>query len=153
MKKPLTTGEIIKRVRQEHKMTQEMLAKELGLKKTTIQKYENGMVQNIKIETLRKISRLFQLPPWMLLFPEKLEEFDLDWSNVSPVLSENIGKKDIEKIFLYLSRLNINGRKKVMQYTEDLYQIPNYVNEKMKFQPEITRDYKGEKESETVHRS
>ena len=48
----LTVGEIIKKLRIENNYTQSELAEKLGLKLSTMQKYESGAILNIKLKTM-----------------------------------------------------------------------------------------------------
>ena len=53
------TGEVIKY------LTQEELATKLWVNISSVQKYESGAVNNLKMETIRD---LFGIPPWILIF-------------------------------------------------------------------------------------
>ena len=54
-----TLGDRIKQLRLENGLTQEQLGNILGVKKAAIQKYENGIVVNIKHEKLKKMAETF----------------------------------------------------------------------------------------------
>ena len=56
------TGERIKKLRKEKGLTQEQLGKLLGVKKSAIAKYENNRVENLKKETIQKLSDIFEVP-------------------------------------------------------------------------------------------
>ncbi|WP_304960528.1 helix-turn-helix domain-containing protein [Thomasclavelia cocleata] len=56
------TGERIKKLRKEKGLTQEQLGKLLGVKKSAIAKYENNRVENLKKETIQKLSDIFNVP-------------------------------------------------------------------------------------------
>lgn len=56
------TGERIKKLRKEKGLTQEQLGKLLGVKKSAIAKYENNRVENLKKETIQKLSEIFEVP-------------------------------------------------------------------------------------------
>lgn len=55
----MQAGEIIKKLRQLNSLTQENFAKVLGVKKSSVQKYELGAVSNLKMETIRTICEEF----------------------------------------------------------------------------------------------
>lgn len=57
------TGERIKKLRKEKGLTQEQLGKLLGVKKSAIAKYENNRVENLKKETIQKLSEIFEVSP------------------------------------------------------------------------------------------
>lgn len=63
----MTTGEIIKQLRKEKKMTQEELANYIGVQKSAVAKWETGRTQNIKTETLHALAILFGVQPAYLL--------------------------------------------------------------------------------------
>lgn len=107
----MTTGEIIRKLRMENKYTQSELAIMLGLKLSTLQKYESGAIQNLKIETLRELCHIFEVPPIAFVFPEinqKLKDAMVVW-----LLRE-------------YTKLNKAGYEKVVNYINDLQKIPEY---------------------------
>lgn len=57
------TGEIIKKLRKEHKLTQEQLGTILGVQKSAIAKYERGEIVNLKRETIEKLADTFDVMP------------------------------------------------------------------------------------------
>ncbi len=63
----MTTGERIKRLRKEHKLTQEELGAKIGVKKAAVQKYEKGTVKNIKRDSLIKLAQILDTTPEYLL--------------------------------------------------------------------------------------
>ena len=56
------TGQRIKKLRKEKGLTQEQLGNLLGVKKSAIAKYENNRVENLKKETIQKLSEIFEVP-------------------------------------------------------------------------------------------
>ena len=67
----METGELIKKLRLEHKMTQEQLGEILGVQKSVIAKYEKGRVKNLKRSTIQKLAETFHVSP--------LEFLDIDF--------------------------------------------------------------------------
>ena len=63
----MTMGERIKRLRKEHKMSQEELGQYLGVGKTAIHKYENGDVENIPRSGIIKMAYKFNVTPEYIL--------------------------------------------------------------------------------------
>lgn len=51
----MKAGDIIKKLRIENKYTQTELAEKLGIKLSTLQKYENSTIENFKVVTIRKL--------------------------------------------------------------------------------------------------
>ena len=106
-----TTGVIIKNLRIKKGYTQNELADMLGVKLSTLQKYESGAILNIKLVTLKKLCEIFYIPPIMLVFPDTIDRNKLNIGNY--MIKEFLG-------------LNENGSKKVMEYAADLRKISEY---------------------------
>ena len=70
----MNIGEKIRNARLAKGMTQEELGQILGVQKSAIAKYENGRVVNIKRSTLKKISNVLSIPPYELIYEEKVTE-------------------------------------------------------------------------------
>lgn len=107
----LQIGDMIKKLRIENKYTQNELAIMLGLQLSTLQKYENGMIQNLKLDTIRELCHIFDVPPAMFVFPglnEKERRMMLEWA-----IREYGG-------------LNEEGSNKVIQYVNDMRKIEQY---------------------------
>lgn len=63
----MTIGEKIKRLRKERKMTQEDLGYAIGVQKAAINKYETGVVINLKREIIARLSRVLEVNPvWLM---------------------------------------------------------------------------------------
>ena len=63
----MDTGTKIKRLREQADMTQEELGKLLGVKRAAINKYESGLVVNLKRSTIEKLCKIFNVTPQYLL--------------------------------------------------------------------------------------
>lgn len=111
------TGDIIKALREQANMTQAELGKQLGVNKSTVQKYENGMVQNLKIKTLRKLCEIFVVPPWQFIYPE-----------YSSIRDEQIVMKIRQTLLLakIYQQLTKEGQTRVYHYLRDLSEIQHY---------------------------
>ena len=75
------TGERIKKLRKEKGLTQEQLGNLLGVKKSAIAKYENNRVENLKKDTIQKLSEIFDVPASYFL--------GIDESN-QPIITDSI---------------------------------------------------------------
>ena len=63
----MTTGDKIKMLRIQHGMTQEELGAKIGVKKSAIYKYENGIVVNLKRSTIEKLAKVLEVSPsWLI---------------------------------------------------------------------------------------
>lgn len=63
----METGDIIKKLRKNHNLTQEQLGDILGVQKSAIAKYENGRVENLKRSTIQKMATYFNVSPLLFL--------------------------------------------------------------------------------------
>ena len=60
-------GERIKECRLSLGMTQESVAKRLGVQKQTVYKYEVGIITNIGIQTIQRLAEIFYVRPEYLV--------------------------------------------------------------------------------------
>lgn len=63
----MAMGDIIKRLRLEHHMTQEELGAHIGVQKSAIRKYECGRVENIPRASIEKMASIFGVKPSYLM--------------------------------------------------------------------------------------
>lgn len=63
----MNTGDIIKELRKEHRLTQEQLGAIVGVQKSAIAKYEKGRVENLKRATIEKLAEYFNVSPSYIL--------------------------------------------------------------------------------------
>lgn len=113
----METGDIIKKLRNEKKITQSELGLMLGVNTSSIQKYESGATKNLKLETIRELCYIFDVPPAYFVFPEIKEMSFKDY--VKEFGSIETAIKDI---------LNLNeaGTKKILDYIDDISSLPKY---------------------------
>lgn len=79
-------GQYIKQLRIEKGLTQEELGALFGVQKAAVQKWESGAVKNLKRETIKKLSEIFDVPPGTFITS------DSDKSNISAVYMNDIYK-------------------------------------------------------------
>ena len=70
----MTTGEKIKQARIAAGLTQSELAEKIGVKFSAIHKYENGIVVNLKRETIAKLASALNVKPSYLIGMDDIEE-------------------------------------------------------------------------------
>lgn len=90
----MTTGEMIKELRIKKGLSQEELGKLVGVQRAAINKYEKGLVVNLKRKTIAKLAATLDVTPTQLM----------DWDEVTAAdatISSNI--KNIEKQPEYLN--------------------------------------------------
>lgn len=59
----MNLGENIKQFRKVRNLTQSELSKETGIPRSTIQKYESGLIQNVSLSAVENISQALDVPP------------------------------------------------------------------------------------------
>lgn len=126
----MSTGNVIKRLRTTNNMTQEQLGELLGVKKAAIQKYENGSIVNLKVDTIRKLCEIFKVMPYVFIFGTDEPEFNNSNSLYAQVklvetLESLFGKDYVELLTAY-SKLNNEGKEKVFDYVEDISNLDYY---------------------------
>lgn len=114
----MDTGKVIKKLRQEEGLTQDDLSKILEVNKSSIQKYESGAVNNLKMDTIRTLCELFKVPPWVFIFPEHLVDCEH--------LLKFKHKGDVTQQAEFVSVLNEKGLTKLVEYARDLIDSGNY---------------------------
>lgn len=117
-----TVGERIKRFRLDREMTQTELGEVLGVTKGAIQKYESGQIKNLKAETVENLSLFFGVPPAYFLL-DKVPEYGVD--DAMELMSIHFGEWVLSFIET-LMELNSEGKRKLMDYGDDLRAIPAY---------------------------
>ena len=122
-----TVGQRIKRLRKERKWTQEMLGAKLGVKKAAVQKYESGRVVNLKQETIKKLTDLFEVPAATFLdcsdWDNYAEKVNLSEQVITiQLVQEHFGKDAVTLLHIF-SELNITGKEKLISDAEKLREI------------------------------
>lgn len=110
------TGEVIKHIRKQKNLTQQELADILGVQKSSVQKYENGSVQNLKLETLQKLCKEFRTAPYAFVFPQVWEEIKFGAEDTD---------LDHQVMMVYIN-LTDKAKEKVLDYMMDLGEIEKY---------------------------
>ena len=73
----MTTGERIKQARKAAGMTQTELAEKIGVKFAAIHKYENGLVVNLKRETIAALAAALDVSPaWLMCMDDDTAELE-----------------------------------------------------------------------------
>ena len=133
----MTTGEFIKKLRcgnnvYDKKMSQEELGAALipPVNRAAVNKWETGMVENIKKTHIQQIAQMFGVPPCELMC------FDIQFEPPHTSQTENLIEK-IQKEFgnhavLLLQQfndLNKEGKQKALEIINDLVEHPKYTNQ------------------------
>lgn len=108
----------IKELRLARHMTLLDVSKRLGVSESTVQRYESGVIANLKYETIIGLSNLFGVEPCYLM----------GWDDPSSEPSAPIQLDEDERGLLEMYRsLNRVGKRKALESVEDLTQIVKYI--------------------------
>ncbi len=131
----MDTSERIKKARKKAGITQKELAEKTGLSIASIQGYEQGKYCP-KFETLKKIANVLNVSCLDLSdsFQGSMEtsikiiepQKSIDLSHIIHSAHELMDENEKERLINNYEQLNFYGRKKVIEYTEDLTKIPEY---------------------------
>lgn len=126
----MLVGERIKELRKGLNLTQEELANLLGVKKVSVQKYENGGI-NPKTETLEKLGEIFNVSPSYIMGWDKFDHIDTEPIKQElkhiEFVKEFYGFTGVELAHLF-KELNDEGRRRLLFYAEDIVDNPKYKN-------------------------
>ena len=100
-------GDKIKELRQKQGLTQEELGELIGVKKAAINKYESGLVKNIKRNMQAKLAEALHTDPASLFYP--------DAASSGPSLSQ-----DEELLLNRYRSLNEEGQSMAVKYIDFL---------------------------------
>ena len=110
----MTTGQRIKTLRLSRGLSQEELGEMIGVKKAAINKYENGIVVNLKRSTIARLSEALEVSPSYLMgFEDKEKPTPVSESGLSEVqiIFEQLSEDNRAKL-LELSRLYLDAQNK-----------------------------------------
>ena len=111
----MQTGEVIKILRKKFGMTQGELAEKLRVNKSSIQKYESGAVQNLKMETIRSLCEIFSVAPWIFIFSDRITRKEM---------LMRTAKFSAE--YQSITKLNEKGLEKLIDYFRDIVEVEKY---------------------------
>ena len=91
----MTTGDRIRELRLALSMTQKELGDLVGVQKAAINKYETGIVVNIKRDTIDELAKALHTTPAYLLGYEEQPSLHIDMDDISARLLETIQKRQM----------------------------------------------------------
>lgn len=112
--------DLIKEKRQELGLTYEQLGKLVGVGKSTVRKWETGMIENMRRDNIIALSKALNISPATLM------GWDFKGTNINTI--NNYSKEEQEHLD-DLRKLNDIGKNKVINYTKDLIEMPKYQKE------------------------
>ena len=103
---------IIKQRREELGLSQEYVAKAVGVSKTTVSRWESGEIENLRRNRIYNLAKVLQIPPNDLLCDNQ----DSEKMNFKIIHND---PQDTPLLNIY-HRLNTRGKEKVLDYASDL---------------------------------
>ncbi len=88
----MNVGEYIRKLRIENGLSQSDLGKIIGVQRAAVQKWECGRVQNLKRETIKKLSELFNVSPSTFITEEDETDLQIVISDQTIKIYERIKK-------------------------------------------------------------
>lgn len=118
----LKIGERIKEARKDLGYTQEQLGSAIGVNKSTIQRYETGQIEKIKLPVIESIAKALCVnPDWITLHSEKKELYDI------PSPSE----VDPDQFILYMyKKLDIEDKAEIRGEMKQMLKSDKYSDNK-----------------------
>lgn len=105
-------GNKIYALRKANNMTQEELGKKVGVTKATINKYETGVVLNLRRPTIEALAKAFGVSPAYLMGWDEL--------NIPRGPSQNETKDDEKELLKIYRALSIRDKVKLLSFAIDL---------------------------------
>lgn len=123
----VSPGTRIKELRTLAGMSQEELGRRVGVQRAAINKYEKGSVTNIPIHTIEKMASVFDVSPTYIVGWNGDENGNPLSAEVKVIqgVSKFFGKDSVEVLEMYVS-LNCKGKKRIIQYLDDLTELEKY---------------------------
>lgn len=119
-------GERIKQLRKSLNMSQEELGSKIGVKKSAVNKYETGDVENIPRQSIEIMCKLFSVSPSYLLGIEDLEDSLAKEVKLIEQIQDVYGKEAVDLLQSF-TQLNAAGKEKVISYCDDMTENQKYV--------------------------
>lgn len=125
-------GQRIRKLRIEKGLTQEELGNMLGVKKSAVQKYESGVITNLKADTMRRVCEIFNAPSYLFLW-EHIEDFDAETlalirarpNVLRKAINMEFGAQIVDMIDI-CKQINQTAQSKIIEYATDLSKIEEY---------------------------
>ena len=111
-------GEKIKMLRKRNSMTLEELGNRVGVGKSTVRKWENGMIANMRRDKITKIASALDCSPAYLLGWEESESSSKDAKPLSlqvKNVKENISKEEQELLNLF-HKLDVRDKEELFKW-------------------------------------
>lgn len=120
----LEIGKRIKIAREAKDLTQEQLGKELGMNKSTVQRYETGQIAKIKLPVLESIAKALNVNPDWLIYKSN----NMEISNDSNYIYKNIIPIPKMKKVPLVGTIACGEPILAQENIEDYVNVPDHIN-------------------------
>lgn len=111
-------GEKIKTLRLEKKMTLEELGNKVGVGKSTVRKWENGIIANMKRDKIANIAKALGTTPAYLMGWE--DQYSIETADLHLKMTMD---KEFQELYFYWEQMSDIGKRKVIDNIQDLSKI------------------------------
>ena len=133
----MTMGEYIKKLRNGNnvygkKWSQEELGAALNppVNRAAVNKWETGMVENLKRTHIIQLAKMFGVTPCELMnFDDQIDSSKLSKEVKVIEQVQDLFGKDAVQLLQYFHELNETGRQKALEDIGDLTELPKYTNQ------------------------
>ncbi|AUN14033.1 helix-turn-helix domain-containing protein [Paraclostridium sordellii] len=115
--------DLIKLRRQELGLTYEELGKLIGVGKSTVRKWETGMIENMRRDNIVSLSKALNISPSVLMGWEEIDE-KKEFNK-----TENTISIKERKLLNSFNNLNETGKDEAIKRVSELTLIPSYIKE------------------------
>ena len=117
-----TMGERIRMFRENTGLIQADLAKEVGLGRAAINKYENGIIENIPLNTIERMAEIFNVPPAEIVGWDT-PDANLPTEERAELYINHVYGSQVVFIVDMLSQMNQKGLSRVQVFCQDMKEI------------------------------
>ena len=101
----MTLAERLRLQREQHRMTLEEVAKQIGVSRQTVFKYENGIITNIPSDKIAVLARIFDVSPaYLMCWTDNPNDTEAHMRNV--VVAESM--RQLAHVMQYMSDEDYN---------------------------------------------
>lgn len=120
--------DIIRKRREELNLTYEQLGSLVGVGKSTVRKWETGMIENLRRDNIIALAKVLNISPSVLM----------GWNKEENTYNLNLTKEEIDLLENY-NKLNDLGKKEANKRISELTEINKYSNNNL-FESKISEE-------------
>lgn len=126
--------DIIRKRREELNLTYEQLGNMVGVGKSTVRKWETGMIENMRRDNIVSLAKALNISPAVIMGWEDIQQ------EKENEINNNLSQKE-KALLKSFSKLNDLGKNKVIVYTKDLLDNNKYSLANDEISATLTEEY------------